>query len=250
MVTHHSRPLEHFVAGEHERYNAYREICNVLADFHTRGCERAWPVQVLPVIADVTFSDGAAFVIAGSNGSMEIRQESARAPGNIVKMASLDRGGDLWRKCVGEISLRILNSHLTQAGINDLGVDLPVRSSLMAEHLGCRPACICVWRSPGGGREHSIESYQFYDVLPLQLACQMTSLTIELISHLNEIVRLRSIRKSMAAVLDIIQPKLIGLNEIARQAPRDIASQLVGRLAAFEAAIEELRQRQMAEQEG
>ena len=198
---------------ENRRQNAFSAVRNGLREYSVGD---TWPICVLPPVADLTFSDGAAFMTAHQDGVLVIQQAPASAPGRTVCIGPGTMHGEIWKACMAPRQDAFYDCHLPARVIEELGVLLPERSSIMAEPLTAwhRPhSCICVWRADEGGRWHSRDAYEVWDLEQLRVAAQVIGLTIDAREYAGEATRLQAVQASAKALLDAIRPTLLVLHE-------------------------------------
>jgi hypothetical protein len=173
--------LEEFVVHENMRQNAMNEVLKELYRFHTsENSGNDLPEALLPFVADLTFSDGAGFLSAAFDGSVEIRKRNAATPGDGWDVKSGRPQGQVYRLCFGQVTDPILNSHMNLKEIENLGISLPLGSCFLAVPIQCHSVPYCrlgAWRVPTGKRKHSSDSFQVWDRQALEVAARLIFLT-------------------------------------------------------------------------
>ena len=210
------------------------------------------PEAILPHLADLTFSDGAAFVYAMPDGKLSIEQSSPAAVGATVPVTAHSTPfGRLWHVCVGGVighapgRAELMANHLSSRKIEQLGVDLPPSSSIMAKRLESDfypDTCVAVWRASAGRRQYSSDFYQVWDSEPFCVAAGYLRGVVDSREYCRETTRLQSLRSAARTILDVSKPLLSELHEVARSLPTELGTTLNAKLEALDSAMSQAEQ--------
>lgn len=253
IVYHDPDPARSFVLHEADRYRAYRSMCMSMRQFQLGSSTAEWPDGVLSFVADITFSDGAAFVYPCPNGRIEIVQASAAVNGNSCPLLEGITHGELWTRWraaspdgratsgPAQDDQPIRENGMAAQWFEQSGLRLPDKSSIMTCPLFSRyrqAAWLCVWRVPDGGRPHSTNPYEVWDGQWCEMVAKLIGLSIDSRQHGESIARLRVLRDAARAFQSAVVGAAVGLNkDIADVNDVGLRSGLKGKVDALIAQV-------------
>lgn len=229
-----------FAQHQLHRLLAFNGICSQLRTHYLAPQPAPWPEGALPYVADIAFADGAAYLTANEDGAIEVIQQPAKAAGLAVPLSEGRRRSTLWKHCLGKETTEFIDSHIPSEQLVDLGLSLPDRSSVMVQRMESRYrpiSCICVWRSPEGGRQHSRDPYQVWDQQEFQIASHFIATTVDLHEYVKTAVQLKGIQDAARALLDVIKPVSIEMYSLKNSLPEPAAERLEQCLLALDAGV-------------
>lgn len=232
--------LDEFTNRESERNAEILSLCSKLRKYHNQQFVPTWPIDVLPNIARALFSDCACFVSIKPDGSLHIVMYSE----NDCLIQQGRPYGQIWNLCKGKIDKPIMEMHCTSKTFDKLGIVIPDRSSLMFFPIASqhRPeSCIGVWRSAMTDKPISAEPYQSWDVQAFNLITHLLSLTVDVTEYLREVVRLQSIQTTAQAFIEVIKPRIFGLQEMTKEVPPEQRSKLCDSLRDMNIDIDQIQ---------
>ena len=214
-----------------ERHAAIQSITRCLRDFLVRDDTSKWPLQTLAPIAQLTFSAGAAFVVARPKFELDIIGSGELSASDSPNQ---DTGSYFWRNCnKGD---PVMWSHIPEGKLRELGLALASRSSVMMARSTSlddppAPVSIIVWRIGGSRAKYADQAYQVWDREWFAEAASMVMLALDkrtrdTIHSEKVITRHRALREAVKQVLNVWEPQLIALHQLSERCPPEVKMQI------------------------